>query len=235
MAGGAVCRSQAGRDHFPAHAAKFWKSCYFPITYVNYVLLTFSAKNDICDNMDMQSLGERVEVPNVNDCGPAMRALSEKQRRYVSALGIFGNNQTWAYQWAYGSDNKNAAQVSSSRLGQQEKIRAAINEHYLDKRTRIMPAMITDSLLELLGPTNTDDKAKLKAIQLAIDIVPGMKAAVQMQLEVSIKQTVPELEAEIRRIQERLLLPQLPELPAPLQVIDAEYAEVFDDDLADIL
>ena len=76
-----------------------------------------------------------------------------------------------------------------------------------------------------------DDKAKLKAIQLAIDIVPGMKAAVQMQLEVSIKQTVPELEAEIRRIQERLSLPQLPELP----VIEADYVEVFDDDLADIL
>lgn len=182
--------------------------------------------------MDMQKLGERVEVPAKDECGPAMRALTENQRRYVAALGIFGNNQTWAYQWAYGNENPRSAQVSGSRLGSQEKIKAAINEHYLDKRTQIMPAMITDALLELLGPTNTDDKSRLKAVQTAIDIVPGMKAAVQMQLEVSIKQTVPELEAEIRRIQERLSLPQL---PAPSQVVDAEYAEVFDDDLADIL
>ncbi len=182
--------------------------------------------------MDMKELGARVEVPDIEDCGPAMRALNENQRRYVAALGVFGNHQTWAYQWAYGVTNPGSAKVGASRLGAQEKIKAAINEHYLDKRNKIMPAMITDSLLELLGPTNTDDKAKLKAIQLAIDIVPGMKAAVQMELTVNHKLSLPELEAKARRLQEQLKLPQLPELP----VIEAEYVEVaIDDDLADIL
>lgn len=185
--------------------------------------------------MDMKSLGDRVEVPHVDECGPAMRALNENQRRYVAALGVFGNNQTWAYQWAYGADNPRSAQVSGARLAAQDKIKAAIQEHYLDKRTSIMPAMITDALLELLGPTNTDDKSRLKAVQTAIDIVPGMKAAVQMELTVKHKLSLPELEAKARRLQEQLALPQLPEQPAVNEaVIDAEYAEV-DPDLADIL
>lgn len=181
--------------------------------------------------MDMKSLGDRVEVPHVDECGPAMRALNENQRRYVAALGVFGNNQTWAYQWAYGSENPRAAQVSSSRLATQDKIKAAINEHYLDKRTKLMPAMVTDTLLELMGPTNTDDKSRLKAVQTAIEIVPGMKAAVQMELTVHHKLSLPELEAKARRLQEQLALPQLSEQP----VLDAEFNEVPDDDLADIL
>lgn len=182
-------------------------------------------------NMDIQSLGERVQVPSKSECGPAMRALNENQRRFVAALGVFGNNRTWAYQWAYGSENAKSAQVASSRLHDQEKIKAAINEHYLDKRTTVMPAMITDTLLELMGPQNLDDKSKLKAVQLAIELVPGMKAAVQMELTVHHKLSLPELEAKARRLQEQLALPQLPEQP----IVDAEFTEVTDDDLADIL
>jgi hypothetical protein len=180
--------------------------------------------------MDLEKLGQRVEVPTLDECGPAMRALTENQRRYVAALGIFGNNQTWAYQWAYGQEKSDSAKVGASRLGAQEKIKAAINEHYLSKRTTIMPAMITDGLLEMMGPTNLDEKSKLKAYQLAIDLVPGMKAAVQMELTVTHKLSLPELEAKARRLQEQLKLPQLPEP----EVIDVDYAEV-DDDLADIL
>lgn len=183
--------------------------------------------------MDINALGARVEVPDIDECGPAMRALTENQRRYVAALGVFGNNQTWAYQWAFGVEKRGSANSASARLGKQEKIKAAINEHYLDKRTRIMPAMITDTLLELLGPTNTDDKSRLKAAQTAIDIVPGMKAAVQMELTVHHKLSLSELEAKARRLQEQLKLPQLPETPEG-EVVDAEYEEV-DDDLADIL
>lgn len=179
--------------------------------------------------MDMQSLGARVEVPHIDECGPAMRALNENQRRFVAALGVFGNNRTWAYQWAYNLDKPASANSAAARLGNQDKIKAAINEHYLDKRTSIMPAMITDALLELLGPTNTDDKSRLKAVQTAIDIVPGMKAAVQMELTVKHKLSLPELEAKARRLQEQLQLPQLP-------VIDTTAEEVpVDDDLADIL
>jgi hypothetical protein len=181
--------------------------------------------------MDIQKLGERVEVPSKDECGPAMRALTENQRRYVAALGIFGNHQTLAYQWAFGQERRDSAKAAASKLGSQDKIKAAITEHYLIKRTTIMPAMITDGLIEMMGPTNLDDKTKLKAYQLAIDLVPGMKAAVQMQMEVAVKLSVPELEAEIRRVQERLALPQLP----ALEVIDADYAEVTTDDLSDIL
>lgn len=180
--------------------------------------------------MDINALGARVEIPALDECGPAMRALTENQRRYVAALGIFGNNQSWAYQWAFGCDKPRSANANSARLAAQEKIKAAINEHYLDKRTRLMPAMVTDTLLELMGPTNTDDKSRLKAVQTAIEIVPGMKAAVQMELTVQHKLTIPELENKIRTIQERLALPKLPEQ----QVIEAEY-EVVDPDLEDIL
>lgn len=181
--------------------------------------------------MDMEKLGQRVEVPHHDECGPAMRALTENQRRYVAALGVFGNNQTWAYQWAYGSDNPRAAQASSSRLAVQDKIKTAINEHYLDKRTQIMPAMITDALLELMGPTNTDDKARLKAIQTAVELVPGMKAAVQMELTVKHKLSLPELEAKARRLQEQLKLPQLPEQ----EVIDVDFSEVSSEGIEDLL
>lgn len=181
----------------------------------------------------MKAIGDRVEVPGIDECGPAMRALTEKQRRYVAALGTFGNHQTAAYQWAFSVEKVASANAASSKLAAQDKIKAAVQEFYLDKRTRIMPAMITDGLLEMMGPTQMDDKAKLKAIQLAIDLVPGMKAAVQMELTVHHKLSLPELEDKARRLQKQLALPQL---VSPDEIVDAEYEEVVtDDDLADIL
>lgn len=181
--------------------------------------------------MDMKKLGERVEVPAKADCGPAMRKLNDNQRRFVAAMGVFGNNRALAYQWAYGQDNKNAAAVAACRLGDRDHIKAAINEHYLDRRTMVMPALITDTLIEMMGPTNLDDKTKLKAVQLAIDLVPGLKAAVQMEFTHTHRLSMPELEEKARQLQEKL---NMPKLEAPKDVIDVDF-EVVDPELADIM
>src|ERR1035437_9648646 len=102
--------------------------------------------------MDINLLGERVEVPHLDDCGPAMRALTEKQRRYVCALGVFGNSMGVAYQWAAGITNKEVGRASASRLGGQQKIKDAIKEHYQGKLHVLGPALAAERILEALGP-----------------------------------------------------------------------------------
>ena len=74
----------------------------------------------------LKLLMERIKVPHVEDCGPHMRALNEKQRRYVCALGMFGNHKTLAYQWAFNLSNADSANAAAPRLGAQQKIKDAI-------------------------------------------------------------------------------------------------------------
>lgn len=174
-------------------------------------------------------LADRIRVPDVSECGPAMKALTENQRRYVCALGVFGNHKTAAYEWAFGCQT-NSANAAAPRLGKQDKIKRAITEYYQDDLHIIGPALAAVRILEALGPENTDLKLALKAVDLASNIVPGFKAATVHELTVKHEYSLAELEERAARLTEAL---KLPELPAP-NIIEAEYEEV-DPDLADIL
>lgn len=175
-------------------------------------------------------LAERIEVPDPEDCGPHMRALNENQRRYVCALGVFGNNQGIAYQWAFGIEKVKVGQASASRLGAQQKIKDAIKEHYQGRLHVLGPALAAERILEALGPTNTDMKLALKAVELASNIVPGFKAATAHEITVKHEYSLSELESKRIALEKEL---GIKALPNP-NVIDAEFTEV-DDDLKDLL
>lgn len=68
-------------------------------------------------------------IAELTGYGPAMQALTEKQRRYVQAMlaNPFGNPRRWALAAGY-SDASEAAKVSGHRLSHDPKIEAAADE-----------------------------------------------------------------------------------------------------------
>lgn len=177
----------------------------------------------------LTELGGRVQIPDPEDCGPHMRALNENQRRYVCALGVFGNHMTAAYQWAYGVKDT-SANAAAPRLGAQQKIKDAIKEHYQGKLHVLGPALAAERILEALGPTTTDMKVVMKAIELASNIIPGFKAATAIEMTVKHEYSLSDLEKRRAELEKEL---GIVALPNP-NVIDAEFS-VVDDDLADLM
>ena len=171
-------------------------------------------------------LAARIEVPDHEECGPHMRALNENQRRYVCALGVFGNNLTVAYQWAFGVEKKNVAQVNSSRLGSTQKIKDAIHEFYQSRLHVLGPALAAERILEALSFTNTDLKIAMKAVEVASNVIPGFKAATAIEMTVKHEYSLVDLEKRRGELEHELGI--VSALPNP-NIIEAEFEVVIVD------
>lgn len=173
-----------------------------------------------------------IDLPPLDQMGPAMRRLNEQQRRFVCALSVFGGNRTEAYRWAgYAVKTEGSARAASSRLHAQDEIKDAIREEAI-RRLDTAPLLAISTMVRIAG--GTDDKLALKASEMILDRT-GFHGKTEMLVVHEDKRTSAEL---IKFIQERAAANGIDAnkwlgLPAPAP-IDAEFS-VVDPDLADLL
>lgn len=185
--------------------------------------------------MAFQDPRELIQVPAYEQQGPAMRALTEIQRRFVCALAVYGGNQREAARWAgYSASNENTLHAGASRAANLPAIRMAVDE---ESRRRLDQASIiaVSTLVELAAANScADAKTRLKASEMILDRT-GFHGKTEHLVVHEDKRTSAEL---IKFIQERGAANNIDVnkwlgLPAPA-VMDAEFSEV-DPDLADLL
>lgn len=187
-------------------------------------------------SMSTRDPRDLIQVPPVELMGPAMRALNEKQRIFVSALAVYGGEQSEAYRAAgYEVTNDNSAAAAASRLARSDGIVAAIKEEAI-RRLDSSPMLAVSTLVELASYKNPDDKVRLKAANSILDRVGGFAGKTEHQIIIKDDRTTQELIDFIKHtaVANGLDPAALLGLPAPRNVVDAEFSEV-DPDLADLL
>lgn len=174
--------------------------------------------------MDLEG---QIQVPTEDTLGPKMRALNGKQRRFVCALAVFGNDRERAYKFAgYGSTTPGALQASSSRLYNSEAVKEAIDEYYRDSFFVVGRAVAIRTLIEAASETNLSMKERIKASKEILDRVPGYSAKSEHNVTVKHEASTEELIAIIQEHAPRLGLDAAKLLEDKGVVIDAEYDEI---------
>lgn len=170
---------------------------------------------------------ELIVIPPVEVMGPAMRALNERQRHFVCALGVHGGDQSEAYRAAgYLVSSDGSARANASRLANSDPIVAAIKEEAI-RRLDSASMLAVSTLVELASYKNPDDKVRLKASNSLLDRIGGFAGKTEHSIVIKDERTTQELidfiknTAAANGLDARHLLG----LPAP---IDAEFTEVTD-------
>lgn len=90
-----------------------------------------------------------------DDWGPAMRALTDKQRGYVLAMAAdpFGNPTRWAKAAGY-SDKSQAAKVTAHYLAHNPKVEAAVQEFARSSLHTLGPMLATAGMLRIARNPN---------------------------------------------------------------------------------
>lgn len=109
--------------------------------------------------------GYTIEVPEEEHMGPAMRRLNERQRRFVSALSVFGGDQTRAYAWAGYGGAHTSHRANASRLASSDDIKEAIREEAW-RRLDYSSILAISTMVELASPSNPDRGVRLKAADM---------------------------------------------------------------------
>lgn len=109
-------------------------------------------------------------IPDEGKLGPAMRALNERQRRFVIAmldLGCQSNHYRAAVLAGY-NGNENTLRVTAHRLAHDERVQAAILE---EARARLTSGTIAAAsfLFDVISNPKAQDKDRLKAAQMLMD------------------------------------------------------------------
>lgn len=164
-------------------------------------------------------------VPPDEALGPKMKELNPRQRRFVCALAVFGNDQTRAYQFAYGAKYK-TANSASARLASQAAVREAIDEFYGDMFFTVGRAVAIRTLVEAASQaSNLDMKTRIKAAKEILDRVPGYGAKTEQNINVKHEASTEELIAIIQEHAPRLGLDPT-KLLADKGIVDADYEEI---------
>lgn len=174
-----------------------------------------------------------IVVPPIEVMGPAMRALNERQRLFVCALGVHGGDQGEAYRSAgFNVTNDGSARACASRLANSDPIVAAIKEEAI-RRLDSSSMLAVSTLVELASYKNGDDKVRLKAANSLLDRIGGFAGKTEHNIIVKDDRTTKELIDFIRHtaVANGLDASKLLGLADP---VDAEFTEV-DPDLADLL
>lgn len=180
--------------------------------------------------MDLEG---QVIVPPEEALGPKMRELNRRQRAFVCALAVFGNDQTRAYQFAYGATYQ-TANSNSSRLANQAAVREAIDEYYGDMFFTIGRAVAIRTLVEAASAASSlDMKTRIKAAKEILDRIPGYGAKSEQNIKVTHEASTEELIAIIKENAPLIGL-DASRLLQDKGVIDAEFEEV-PDELKDML
>lgn len=117
--------------------------------------------------------------PELADLGPAMRALTPKQRHFVLAYFHVGKRERAAFMAGYaGEEGSNKLGVSAYVVWHHPKVQAAIKEHASGALVGMLPGAIA-RLHQIMQ--DGGDKDGLKAIQLITDRT-GFHATTEMKV-----------------------------------------------------
>ncbi len=180
--------------------------------------------------------GFTVEMPDEEHMGAAMRRLNERQRRFVSALSVFGGDQSRAYAWAgYQNSTDGARRVNASRLANSDDIKEAIREEAW-RRLDYSSILAVSTMIELASPNNPDKAVRLKAADM-LSKRTGFHEKSEMLVTHQDNRTTKELIDFIQATAARLgVSPQLGRI-AHMPVIDTTAEPVVDgaDGIEDLL
>lgn len=184
--------------------------------------------------MDLEG---QVIVPPEETLGPKMKALNERQRTYVCALAVFGNDQTRAYAFAYPKVTKGSAAVGGCRLANSNAVKEAIDEYYSDIFFTVGRAVAIRTLVEAASPaSNLSMKERIKASKEILDRIPGYGSKSEQNIKVTHEASTEELIAIIKENAPLIGL-DASKLLEDKGIIDAEFEEVpaIPDELKDML
>lgn len=157
--------------------------------------------------------------------GPAMAALSEKQRRFVHALFLapksHGSRTFAARAAGYGTANSSRQSLSSMahQLSSDPKVMAAISEVSASYLTTLGPAAVR-ALRKLLDDPRHRDHGR--ALGIVMDRVSPVQSTLAVKVEGEVKLSAGDTARVLDRIEE-LSRKFMISLPAP-KVIDHEAA-----------
>lgn len=160
--------------------------------------------------------------------GPAMAALTEKQRSFVLAMVERpGITQTDAARVAGYSDVKDGAKVRGHYLAHNPNIQAAIREE-AGKRLHASSLLAANVLVDILGDDGVPAKERLKAAGMLLDRT-GFAAVQKIEVNKTDHSGKAIME-RIRALSEKLGVDtgRLLGGPAAAPVVDAEFSEVKD-------
>ena|SRR5208282_687903 len=105
--------------------------------------------------------------PLEKEMGPKMRALNERQRKFVVALATYGRNFTRAAADAgYSATSQNGLEVQGWRLAHDSRVLDAFDE-YCEKRLRQGKGLALNVMFEVAGTSGHKDQ--FRAAQAILD------------------------------------------------------------------
>lgn len=176
-----------------------------------------------------------IVVPPTNQLGPAMRALNERQQRFVCCLfGQTKRDATAAARAAGYQGDDNTMRVQAHRLTHDPKIKTAIREEG-ERRLDVLSAMAIDRLGEVLEGS-TDHKVILKAVDMTLNRTGFHETSERINRNETVETDGQKVERIIRLATmlgmdpKKLLGRYAPAEGAkpPVEAIDAEFKEVTD-------
>lgn len=161
-----------------------------------------------------------IETPPIDDLGPAMRALDERQRRFVMAwVKSRGKNGAACARSAGYSDHKDAAKVAAHVLLRNTKIIKALQEE-AERQLDGLAVIAVMGLGELIR--SPDRKVKQTAIDSVLDRTGFSR---RTQQDIKVEHTDNRSTAELLALVEAY---RLSKQESQKQIVDSTYAEVTD-------
>ena len=167
------------------------------------------------------------EVEVESDCafGPAMSALTERQRQFVLAkvLSVDGNDTSAAAAAGY-SGNRDALAVAASRLNNHPKIQAAIQEE-AELRLHGAKLLATRVLVDIASNVKEKGSDRLKAAGMILNRV-GMSEKTEHHVVVDNRVTTQQLIRDITELARKTGMDPSKVLGSVGVAIDADFSVV---------
>lgn len=177
-----------------------------------------------------------IEIPDETELGPAMQALSEKQRRFVMAMleqGGVGPRRAALAAGYQETEKSNGAAVSGHRLAHDPRIQEAIKEVSL-KAINAGTFVAVKFVLDTIADETAEKKDRLKAAEMVMNRT-GLHAMSESRTTVTHK-----TESRAEMIKDITLMARTlgvdPQKLLGGAVTEADFVEVKpEDDISDIL
>lgn len=164
-----------------------------------------------------------IPLPELEDLGPAMRALTDRQRRFVVAFFHTGRRELAAHIAGYAGDlGTNLLGVSAYSVWHQPKVQAAIKEFGESSILGGLVPMAFSALEDAL--TRGDMKEKTKAAQIVMDRT-GFHAKSEQIVRTPDKSRIEQIKEIVRLCKEQGMDPRKL-IGGAVDFIDADFTEV---------
>ena len=135
---------------------------------------------------DVSKINPLIDVPLDYECGPAMLALNDRQRAFVTAMLDFGGRDNTKAARAAGYEDlpgSSTIRVTAHRLAHDPRIQEAIREE-AEKRLKTGAIMAVNTLLDIADDATTEKKDRLKAIEMIMNRT-GLHATSEQKVTVT--------------------------------------------------